>query len=188
MENDIRENAMDVDTHSIILQPNTSLRYDWYLVQCKPKQDGRAQENLERQGYVCSRPLLRRERVSRGRRQFITESLFPGYLFVHLPEGANWAPLRSTKGVSRMVAFGGSPLGVASGLVHALQERGNLGVVPTYHAGDKVVILDGDFSGFESIFMAMDGEERAILLINMLSRQRQIVVPLSCLGEVGSEA
>ncbi len=87
-----------------------------------------------------------------------------------------------------MVAFGGSPLGVASGLIHALQERADLGVVPTYHAGDKVVILDGDFSGFESIFMAMDGEERAILLISILSHQRQIVVPLSCLGGAGSEA
>ncbi len=87
-----------------------------------------------------------------------------------------------------MVAFGGSPLGVASSLIDALQERADLAVVPTYHAGDKVVILDGDFSGIESIFMAMDGKERAILLINMLSRQRKIVVPLSSLGGSGSEA
>lgn len=188
MENDICEKTMGVDRLSVVLQPNTSLRHDWYLVQCKPKQDGRAQENLERQGYVCSRPVFRRERVSRGRQHLITESLFPGYLFVYLPKGANWAPLRSTKGVSRMVAFGGSPLGVASSLVHALQERADLGIVPTYHTGDKVVILDGDFSGFESIFMAMDGEERAILLINMLNHQRRIVVPLSSLGGSDSEA
>ncbi|WP_332455243.1 transcription termination/antitermination NusG family protein, partial [Pseudomonas fragi] len=35
------------------------------------------------------------------------ESLFPGYLFIHMPPGANWAPLRSTRGVARVVAFGG---------------------------------------------------------------------------------
>lgn len=46
------------------------------------------------------------ERIVRGSRQAIVESLFPGYLFIALAENANWAPLRSTRGVNRLVAFG----------------------------------------------------------------------------------
>src|SRR5690606_9962776 len=63
---------------------STAATAAWYLVHCKPRQDERAQEHLIRQGYDCYRPLLRRERLVRGRTQTVLESLFPGYLFVQL--------------------------------------------------------------------------------------------------------
>ena len=31
----------------------------WYLLQCKPKQDERAEEHLQRQGYACFRSTYR---------------------------------------------------------------------------------------------------------------------------------
>ncbi|MNG06767.1 Transcription antitermination protein RfaH [compost metagenome] len=61
----------------------------WYLVQCKPRQDERAEENLLRQGYACYRPQHSCERIVRGRRQPIVESLFPGYLFIQLAADGN---------------------------------------------------------------------------------------------------
>ncbi len=33
----------------------------WYLVQTKPNQEARAEENLSRQGYVCFRPQRERK-------------------------------------------------------------------------------------------------------------------------------
>ena len=152
---------------------------DWYLVQCKPKQDERAEENLVRQGYVCSRPACRREKTLRGQVQCVQESLFPGYLFIHMPHDANWAPLRSTRGVARVVAFGGRPLAVSPELIHQLQGRAQSQVISTFSPGDKVTILDQGFAGIESIFMTMEGEERVILLINLMSRQQQISLPLA---------
>ncbi|HCJ30844.1 MAG TPA: transcription/translation regulatory transformer protein RfaH, partial [Pseudomonas sp.] len=78
----------------------------WYLVQCRVRQDERAEENLTRQGYECLRPTITRERLLRGRRQSVVESLFPGYLFIRLGAEADWGPLRSTRGVLRVVGFG----------------------------------------------------------------------------------
>ncbi|WP_019412048.1 transcription/translation regulatory transformer protein RfaH [Pseudomonas psychrophila] len=152
---------------------------DWFLVQCKPRQDERAEENLERQGYECSRPVCRREKVQRGQMSCVQESLFPGYLFIYMPEGANWAPLRSTRGVARVVAFGGRPLAVSHELIIQLQSRADTHIISTFNAGDKVTILDQGFAGIESIFMSMDGEERVILLINLMNRQQQISLPLA---------
>ena len=170
---------MHITNNSVTREPAESRTGDWYLVQCKPRQDERAEENLLRQGYECSRPACRRERLLRGQRQYVQESLFPGYLFIHMPQGANWAPLRSTRGVARVVAFGGRPLAVSCELVSQLQIRAETHIITTFNPGDKVTILDQGFAGIESIFLAMDGEERVILLINLMNRQQQISLPMA---------
>lgn len=173
---------MPITSTSTAEESSASIAGDWYLVQCKPRQDERAEENLVRQGYECSRPTCRRERLQRGQLQHVQESLFPGYLFLHMPKGANWAPLRSTRGVARVVAFGGRPLAVSHELVVQLQNRAETHIITTFNPGDKVTILDQGFAGIESIFMTMDGEERVILLINLMNRQQQISLPLASIS------
>lgn len=150
----------------------------WYLVHCKPRQDERAEENLLRQGYACYRPQHSCERIVRGRRQIIAESLFPGYLFIQLAADANWAPLRSTRGVIRIVGFGGMPLRLDDSLVEHLQQRTAAPVKQALEAGDSVRITEGGFAELDAIFVAMDGEQRVILLLNMLNRQQQVSMPL----------
>ncbi|WP_177345199.1 transcription/translation regulatory transformer protein RfaH [Pseudomonas sp. CC6-YY-74] len=150
----------------------------WYLVYCKPRQDERAEENLLRQGYTCYRPQHSCERIVRGRRQIIAESLFPGYLFIQLAADANWASLRSTRGVNRIVGFGGMPLQLDNNLIAQLQQRTAAIVKLALESGDGVRITEGGFAELDAIFVAMDGEQRVILLLNMLNRQHQISMPL----------
>ena len=150
----------------------------WYLVHCKPRQDERAEENLLRQGYGCYRPQHRRERIVRGCRQTVVESLFPGYLFIQLAADANWAPLRSTRGVNRIVGFGSMPLPLDNSLIAHLQQRTATTAEPVFEVGDSVRITSGGFADLDAIFMAMDGEQRVILLLNMLNRQQRISMPL----------
>lgn len=95
----------------------------WYLVQCRPRQDERAQEHLVRQGYQFYRPQHSCERIERGRLQVKLQPIFPGYLFITLSAEANWAPLRSTRGVARVVGFGGMPVRVDARLITQLQQR-----------------------------------------------------------------
>lgn len=178
----INEVPMQITNTPVPPDPSTPKSNDWYLVQCKPKQDERAEENLQRQGYECSRPVCRREKLLRGQLSCVKESLFPGYLFINMPEGANWAPLRSTRGVARVVAFGGRPLAVSHELILQLQSRADTHVISKFNAGDKVTILDQGFAGIESIFMSMDGEERVILLINLMNRQQQISLPVTSIS------
>ncbi len=102
----------------------------------------------------------------------------PGYLFIQLAVDANWAPLRSTRGVSRIVAFGSMPLRLDNGLIMYLQQRTVVPVKPALEAGDSVRIAEGGFAELDAIFVAMDGEQRVILLLNMLNRQQQISMPL----------
>ena len=169
-------------THMNLSATNTLCSADtapaWYLVHCKPRQDARAEEHLLRQGYTCYRPQHSCERIVRGRRQTISESLFPGYLFIQLAADANWAPLRSTRGVNRIVAFGGMPLRLDNSLIAHLQQRTATVVQPALEAGDSVRITQGGFAELDAIFVAMDGEQRVLLLLTMLNRQQQVSLPL----------
>lgn len=71
----------------------------WYLIQCKARQDERALEHLERQGFECYRPLYEKEHIRRGRRELASVALFPSYLFIRLDRvHDNWLPIRSTRG------------------------------------------------------------------------------------------
>jgi len=169
---------MSMNNRNVAGEPDMAEKGVWYLVQCKPRQDERAEEHLTRQGYECSRPVCRRERLVRGRRQELLESLFPGYLFISLSANDSWAPLRSTRGVSRVVSFGGKPLPVSEGLVLQLQSRAEVAFFSEFKTGQNVRIIEGQFSELDAIFMAMDGDDRVMLLLNILSRQRSITLPL----------
>ncbi|WP_028240731.1 transcription/translation regulatory transformer protein RfaH [Stutzerimonas azotifigens] len=151
----------------------------WYLVQCKPRQDERAEEHLRRQGYFCYRPKYKQEVVLRGKRQIISGSLFPGYVFIQLSQTENWAPLRSTRGVSRIVSFGGQPTPISADLIEKLRQHEQTYTAEApLNAGEKVRIKGGAFAEVEAIFLAMDGQERVVLLLNILQREHQIRMPL----------
>lgn len=91
---------------------------------------------------------------------------------------SSWPPLRSTRGVNRVVGFGNMPLPLDNGLIVHLQQRTITAAEPAFEVGDSVRIISGGFAELDAIFMAMEGEQRVILLLNMLNCQQQISVPL----------
>lgn len=175
----LQHNSCAPDSSATLVDEGIS----WYLLQCKSRQDERAQEHLMRQGYHCYRPQHRCERIERGRLQVKLQSLFPGYLFIALSAGTNWAPLRSTRGVMRVVGFGGMPVKVDARLITQLQQRAEQISKPVLQEGESVRITEGSFAELDAIFMAMDGDERVFLLLNLLNRQQQISVPLASISK-----
>ncbi|MFC3608552.1 transcription/translation regulatory transformer protein RfaH [Stutzerimonas tarimensis] len=151
-------------------------RRNWYLLQCKARQDERGQEHLARQGYEIFRPLCLRERLVRGQRQVVEESLFPGYLFICLGDDG-WGPLRSTRGVLRVVNFGGRPLPVDERVIAQLRSASAV-TQACLSEGDRVRISEGPFAELEAIFLRMDGTERVVLLLDFMERSQPVRVPL----------
>jgi len=159
----------------------------WYLVHCKPRQDARALENLERQTFECLRPTRRVEKVRTGRRCEVVEPLFPSYLFIHLDSvHDNWLPIQSTRGVNRIVRFNGHPLPVADDLIEGicLRMRGAPVKEPYLRPGEHVVITEGSFSQVEALFVSHDGDERVTLLLNILNREHELTFPLASVRKV----
>ncbi|MDR1855382.1 MAG: transcription/translation regulatory transformer protein RfaH, partial [Azoarcus sp.] len=145
----------------------------WYLIHTKPRQEKIALENLERQGYRCYLPLYRKEKLRQRVLTVSNEPLFPRYLFINLGDSEtdqSWRPIRSTKGVSRMVAFGNEPAKVDDALIDLLkqQEESLQGQLePLFKPGELVKITEGPFAGIEGIYQMSDGEQRVMVLIEM---------------------
>ena len=94
----------------------------WYAVHSRPKQEHRALENLQNQGYEAWLPMITLEKLRRGRVTEVVEPMFSRYLFIRLDmEHTNWTPIRSTLGVSRLVSFGNRPAPMADELIQALR-------------------------------------------------------------------
>ncbi|MGA0807377.1 MAG: transcription/translation regulatory transformer protein RfaH [Rubrivivax sp.] len=160
----------------------------WYLVLTKPRQERRALDNLFNQGYECWLPQLRVEKVRQRKLTVVDEPLFPRYLFIHLPPGINWAPVRSTLGVTTIVRFGGLPARVPPAVMELLRAeeaaRREAPVRPKFERGQVVQILTGPFVGLRAVFDMSDGEARAMVLIELLSKQTTLPVAVAALRAV----
>ena len=148
----------------------------WFLVHTKPRQEACALENLERQGFECYLPALETEKLRQGAMTLVAEPLFPRYLFIRLPageRGPGLAPVRSTRGVSRLVSFAQEPARVSPELIGLLKSREvMLRDTPRrlFEAGDRVRLTDGPFAGIDGIYQMTEGERRVLVLIEILSK------------------
>lgn len=163
---------------------------NWYLVHTKPRQEQCALENLQWQGYECYFPVMPTEKLRLGKISTVEQPLFPRYLFIRLgqgPSAQSWAPIRSTKGVSRLVTFGNTPAKVDDALIALL--RGNEESVQAkpaclFNAGERVRITSGAFIDIEGIYQMTDGDQRVMVLIELMSKPIKISVAPSILQKL----
>jgi len=164
-----------------------SKRPHWYVIQSRPREDERALEHLERQGFECYRPMRRVERRRQGRKHFVQEALFPRYFFIHLDcAHDNWYPIRSTRGVQQLVRFHHEkPLAVPERIIDGIRARlAQRAAEPYLKPGERVLITDGPFSHLEAIFIANDGDERVVLLMNILNQEQHLRFPADSVRKI----
>lgn len=160
----------------------------WYVVLTKPKQEDRAEEHLVSQGGEVFLPRIQLEKVRKGKRTQVIEPLFPGYLFVNV-KGCEQlvASIRSTRGVRQLLRFGIEPLQIQPALIADLKKRcGHLESAENltqpkqklFTPGQGIEITSGPFKDYQAIFKQFDGEHRAIILLNLLNQQQELLVEL----------
>jgi len=171
-----------------VREVGNSDRARWYLIQCRPQQDERALQNLERQRYECYAPSQAVERWRNGRRCAVSEPLFPGYLFIHLDRvNDNWQPIRSTRGVNGIVSFHGEPPAVPDEIIEGIRARlSAAALTPRFRPGERVQVAEGPFAEIEAIFIATKGEERVILLLDILQQEQRLSFPASSVVKLRS--
>ncbi|MFC5474705.1 transcription/translation regulatory transformer protein RfaH [Paraherbaspirillum soli] len=168
-----------------MIESASSIGTSWYVLQTKPRQEFRALEQLENQLYTCFLPTLQIEKVRRGKLEVVIEPLFSRYLFIQLDTvSSNWARLRSTRGVSKLVAFGDRFATISEVILNALGNARPPIPTPLFAAGEKVAIKSGPFSGLDGVFQMLDGESRALVLIELLSQPQKLAFELDTLRKI----
>lgn len=59
---------------------------------------------------------------------------------------------------------------------------------PYLRSGERVVITDGGFSGIEAIFVASHGDERVMLLLNILQSEQTLSFPIGSVRKLDMKA
>lgn len=157
----------------------------WYVVHTKPRQEARALENLKNQGFNCFLPTMQVQKVRNQRVQIVTEPMFSRYLFIELDDHTqNWAPIRSTLGVCKLVSFGPQPAKVPSEFIALLKEAPPETLARMFAPGDGVFVTSGPLQGLEGKYIAHDGEARAFVLVDLLGQPQKLRMTVESLSDV----
>ncbi len=176
-----------IDTKHIMEQHykesnEAGISFNWYVINTKPRQEHIALVNLQQQGYECYLPVLSVEKIKRNKLSIVEEALFPRYLFIRLGIGGNaqsWSPIRSTKGVNGLIKFGNEPAKIANHLINLFRDNESARQVkPTqyFSEGERLILTNGAFVGVEAIYHMTDGEDRVLVLIELLGKQVKLAV------------
>ena len=144
----------------------------WYLIKTKPRQEKKAKQHLENQGYVAFCPITKINNK--------LVILFPSYLFVQLNEKTqNFSPIYSTQGVSNFVKFGLNFAKVPTCVIEFIKTNQHITAeklkdLNKFKPGDKVQICDGVFNNFVAIFKSYKSDERVILLMDLLGQEQSL--------------
>ena len=147
---------------------------NWYLIKTKPRQEKKAKQNLENQGYVAFCPIAKINNK--------LVILFPSYLFVQLNEKTqNFSPIHSTQGVSNFVKFGSNFAKVTTSVIEFIKTNQHITAdklkdLNKFKPGDEVQISDGAFKNWIGIFKCYKPDERVILLMNLLGKEQSLSI------------
>ena len=148
----------------------------WAIAQTKPKQEYRAQTNLNNQGFDCYLPVIERQKFQRNTWISCKEVYFSNYIFIFLDSlNSNLSKINNTFGISRLLV--NKDLSIPylldqdyiDFLKYNIDTKGieNNGI----KEGSKVSITKGKLSNFTAIFLEKSGNARSKILISLLNNE-----------------
>jgi len=155
----------------------------WYVVHTHPKQEDRAEFNLQAWKVETFKPSFRERRSHpfTGEPFYVTKPLFTRYIFARFDLESHYHKIRFTRGIHSLVSFGGNPIPVDDEIINAIRSRtGKDGLVKIggdLRPGDAVEIKDGPLKGFTGIFeREMKESERVMVLLDTVNYQARVQI------------
>ena len=155
----------------------------WYVLHTKPKQEERANCNLVAWGVETLNPKLktRRNNEFTGKPTYVTQPLFPRYLFAKFNAREQLSKILFTRGVHNVVCFGDSPASVSEEIIDVIRERidqnGIVKAVDDLKPGDRVVISAGPLRNLSGVFeREVKGNDRVLILLTTIGYQGHLEV------------
>lgn len=152
---------------------------DWYVVMTKPRLEKAARDHLQQQDYEVYLPLWQKSSRQGGSWQSLEVPMFPRYLFLRPTRvEQSLAPVRSTRAVSSLVRFGGTPAMASAALVADIahteaRRRAAADASVPFSQGDLVAVVQGPLRGVSAEVFNCD-QDRVMLLLQMLGQVQRI--------------
>jgi transcription antitermination factor NusG len=151
------------------------MSFHWYVLRSKPHKEALVWQQALSHGLETYYPRLKVRPVNPRSRKI--KPYFPGYLFVRADlDQVGLSTFQWMPHALGLVCFGGVPAPVPGELIAGIRQR--LGEIQAaggellhrVKPGDRVVIQDGPFAGYEAIFdTRLSGKDRVRVLLQLLS-------------------
>ena len=166
-----------------------SSKKEWLCVMCKTQQEFTAEDNLKRQGFTVYLPTAPNKSRKQGRVTTDIKAMFPGYLFLEADlEHQDLSVIRSTLGCIAFLRHGVRPAVLPNQVMASIREaedvlHGRFEINQWFSPGSKYELLEQGFNGHTATFLALDGRERARVLVMLLNSEHKVKIPVSSLGQ-----
>jgi transcriptional antiterminator RfaH len=159
----------------------------WYCVQAQHKHEHIAAAHLsEVRGVTVFCPRIRIKRLTRTRVAWVTEALFPGYLFAHFELAQLHRVVSYTPGVRYIVRFANRYPTIDDATLAQLREHvgpkeiKEMDYQPS--KGDTVKIAEGSLAGLEAVITEiLPARARVRVLMDFLGRKMEMDVEHSAI-------
>lgn len=156
----------------------------WFIISTKPKQEFLAERSLRSLGATTYLPLYHKKIKKHKEKKAIVSPLFTGYLFARFPIRELYHKVRYTRGVKAVLGNNEGLWTISNQRIEDIKHRedgqGLVTLTPrieTFESGDRILIDEGDFDGWEGIFFEeLPDNERAIIMLTNVSYSSKLVV------------
>jgi transcriptional antiterminator RfaH len=126
-------------------------------------------------------PKIRFKRARSTGVAWVTEAMFPGYLFVRFVYPELHRRIAATSGVAKTLAFGGYPVVIEESIISDLRRHiadgETVEISSEIKEGEEIKVIEGPFLGVRALVTrVLPSRERVAILLNMLGQEREIEV------------
>ncbi len=158
----------------------------WFCLRSQPKHEHIAAARLREAGLEVFLPRIRFRKASARGPVWVTEALFPNYLFARFDWRESARLVRHAAGVSTIVSFGAHVPTVPNEVIDDLRRQigtQELHVISdTLAPEDRVQISGGAFHGLIAVVaQVLPAKERVKVLLNFLGQQTTVEIDQAAL-------
>jgi Transcription antiterminator len=163
-------------------QPLPPIDPAWYCLRVRPKQESVTARMLRTDAQIevfC--PFIRFKRPRGGSLMWVTEGMFPGYVFGKFAFSEKHRHVASISGVVSIVRFGGQPTVVDEAIIKELRDHvsGNEVVIIPQEIvpGSEVRVVAGAMRGIRAVVSrVLPARQRVAVLLEMLGIEREVEI------------
>ncbi len=154
----------------------------WYCLRVRPKQEATCARMLRAEaGIEVFCPFIRFKRARRRGTMWVTEGMFPGYVFGKFAFAEHHRHVASISGVSTIVRFGEQPAIVPEEVISELRahvtDAETIVIPQPIEVGEEVKIVEGIFAGVKAVVSrVLPARMRVAVLLEVLGMEREVEI------------
>lgn len=163
----------------------SSFQKGWYIIYTRPRHERKVREALIKAGIECYLPERMVLKQRKDRKKYISEPLFPSYVFVFVTNMNSYYHGLGIDGANGYVKIGKELARVSDSVINDIRliQNANIAVEVTntyFSAGEKLWVAFGVFQGVECEFVTYKNKKMG--LIRLVNQNLLITLPLNNLS------